>query len=69
MTDFDSTGRLKIYVERIVRPISANYARKDKMREELLAHLTALYEEEMSGESEDGVADARARAARKEPRQ
>lgn len=33
-------------VERIVRPVPANVPRKRKMREELLAHLTAIYGEE-----------------------
>ena len=32
---------LKIVVERAVRPVRATLARKRKMREELLAHLTA----------------------------
>ena len=34
------------FVERIVRPLRATVARKRKMREELLAHFTAVYEEE-----------------------
>ena len=34
-------------VERVVRPVRAGVSRKRKMREELLAHLTAIYEEEM----------------------
>jgi ATP-dependent Clp protease ATP-binding subunit ClpC len=35
------------FVERIVRPVRANTARKRKMRDELLAHLTAIYDEEL----------------------
>lgn len=35
-------------VERAVRPVRAATARKRKMREELLAHLTAIYEEELT---------------------
>lgn len=34
-------------VERTVRPVHASVARKRKMREELLAHLTGIYEEEL----------------------
>ena len=37
---------LKIVVERAVRPVRATMARKRQMREELLAHLTAIFEEE-----------------------
>jgi Clp amino terminal domain, pathogenicity island component len=35
-------------VERTVRPIHASLAKKRKMREELLAHLTGIYEEELA---------------------
>jgi ClpA/ClpB-like protein len=35
-------------VERAVRPVRASQPRKRKMREELLAHLTAIYEEEQA---------------------
>jgi hypothetical protein len=38
--------QLKIIVERVVRPVRATYSRKRQMREELLAHLTAVFEEE-----------------------
>jgi ATP-dependent Clp protease ATP-binding subunit ClpC len=37
---------LKIVVERTVRPVRATMARKRKMREELLAHLVSIFEEE-----------------------
>jgi hypothetical protein len=37
---------LKILVERAVRPVRASTSRKRKMREELLAHVTAVFEEE-----------------------
>ena len=37
---------LKIIVERVVRPVRATTHRKRKMREELLAHVTAVFEEE-----------------------
>jgi hypothetical protein len=38
--------RLKILVERAVRPVRASTARKRKMREELLAHVVGVFEEE-----------------------
>jgi hypothetical protein len=38
--------QLKILVERVVRPVRATTSRKRKMREELLAHVTAVFEEE-----------------------
>ncbi|MGD0382189.1 MAG: hypothetical protein ABSA77_01625 [Thermoguttaceae bacterium] len=37
---------LMIEVERAVRPVRASQARKLRMREELLAHLTAIFEDE-----------------------
>ena len=39
-------NELKSVVERAVRPVRATIARKRQMREELLAHLTAIFEEE-----------------------
>jgi hypothetical protein len=45
---------LRIHVERIVRPIRASVPRKNKMREELLAHLrTAFDEERVDAATED----------------
>lgn len=44
---------LRVHVERIVRPIRASNARKDQWREELLAHLTRLYDEERARTSDD----------------
>ena len=38
--------RLKVLVERAVRPVRASAARKRKMREELLAHVVGVFEEE-----------------------
>jgi hypothetical protein len=38
--------RLKIIVERAVRPVGASTGRKRKMREELLAHVVGVFEEE-----------------------
>jgi hypothetical protein len=40
--------QLKIIVERSVRPVRASTYRKRTMREELLAHLSAAYEEELA---------------------
>lgn len=40
---------LKICVERTVRPVTASETRKDRMREELLRHLTDIYEQELAG--------------------
>jgi len=39
---------LKTMVERVVRPLPASAARKWRMREELLAHVTAVFEEEVA---------------------
>jgi hypothetical protein len=39
-------AQLKILVERAVRPVQASTSRKQKMREELLAHVAAVFEEE-----------------------
>lgn len=52
-----------VLVERAVRPIAAGTGRKLRMREELLAHLTGVYEEELARLG-DGAA-ARAEAARR----
>ncbi len=38
--------RLKVIVERAVRPVRASAARRRKMREELLAHVVGVFEEE-----------------------
>lgn len=37
-----------VQVERAVRPVRAGARRKDRMREELLAHLASIYEEEFA---------------------
>ena len=39
---------LRVHVERVVRPIRASSIRKDRMREELLGHLTRLFDEELA---------------------
>lgn len=52
--------RLMKQVERAVRPVRAGRRRKLAMREELLAHLTALYEEERDKLADDAAALAAA---------
>src|SRR5262245_315933 len=47
---------LKILVERAVRPVEASTPRKRKMREELLAHVTAVFEEEAASVGEERLA-------------
>ena len=39
--------KLKVIVERAVRPVKASLACKMKMREELLAHITAVFDDEL----------------------
>jgi hypothetical protein len=55
--------RLMKHVERAVRPVRADRNRKLQMREELLAHLTALVDEERqrTGDDEAALAAAAAR--------
>src|SRR5258707_1224665 len=48
--------QLKIIVERAVRPIRASTSRKRKMREELLAHLSGVFEEESAKLGDDRAA-------------
>jgi hypothetical protein len=47
MNEFSLT-QLKIIVERAVRPVRASTLRKRKMREELLAHASGVFEEEFA---------------------
>jgi hypothetical protein len=53
-------NELMIQVERVVRPLRASGQRKDRLREELLAHLTCIYEEELARCGEAGAARAAA---------
>ncbi len=46
MTDA-TLKELKVVVERAVQPIRATMARKRQMREELLAHLVSVFEQEI----------------------
>jgi hypothetical protein len=47
---------LMILVERSVRPVHASTAKKQKMREELLAHVTSVFEEELANQGSDRLA-------------
>jgi hypothetical protein len=60
MNDLTLT-QLKIIVERAVRPVRATTSRKKKMREELLSHVAAIFEEEAKV-GDDSVALARTAA-------
>lgn len=55
MNDSNLT-RLKVIVERAVRPVRASTYRKRKMREELLAHVSAVFEEESARLGDDSAA-------------
>ncbi len=52
--------QLKVHVERIVHSIRASARRKDKMREELLAHLTGTLEQELANGGDENSALERA---------
>jgi hypothetical protein len=51
--------QLKVIVERAVRPIRAGLRRKQRMREELLAHVTAVFGEELARIGDEATALAR----------
>jgi hypothetical protein len=46
----------KIIVERAVRPVRASVSRKQKMREEILAHVSSVFEEEAARLGDDRAA-------------
>jgi hypothetical protein len=48
--------QLKVIVERAVRPVRASTSRKRKMREELLAHVSVVFEEEFAQLGDDRAA-------------
>jgi hypothetical protein len=48
--------QLQIVVERAVRPVRAGARRKDRMREELLAHLTGIYDQERARHGDETAA-------------
>jgi hypothetical protein len=51
--------QLKILVERAVRPVTASTARKRKIREELLAHVSGVFEEELARLGDERAASER----------
>ncbi len=58
---------LRISVERIVRPLHASELRKDRIREELLSHITAAFDEERAAGFAEPEAAARAAQRLREP--
>jgi ATP-dependent Clp protease ATP-binding subunit ClpC len=60
---------LKRVVEQAVRPVRATMARKRRMREELLAHLTAIFEEEAETLGNDQAALDQAKRRFGDPRE
>jgi hypothetical protein len=56
-----------VHVERIVRPIVARDGRKDRMREELLAHLETHFEQNRERSADEGAARAQAIASLGDP--
>ncbi len=54
--------RFKLAVERAVRPLAATFERKRALREELLAHLMSVYDEEFQRSSTSEAASDRALA-------
>jgi hypothetical protein len=59
MNEFTLT-QLRILVERAVRPVRASTAHKRKVREELLAHVSAVFDEELSSLGDERAALERA---------
>ncbi len=51
--------QLKVLVERAVRPVRAALRNKQKMREEMLAHVIAVFEQELHETGDEAVALAR----------
>lgn len=59
MTTASQTA-LKVIVERAARPVQATHERKKRMREELLSHVTEVFEEELAVSSNEAAAVAAA---------
>jgi hypothetical protein len=55
MNDATLTG-LKVLVERAVRPVRASFARKNRMRQELLAHVGDVFDEEVARDKDEPAA-------------
>jgi len=62
-------SELKIVVERAVRPVRATLARKRGMREELLAHLVSIFEEESKTDGDEQAALEQAKQRFGDPRE
>jgi hypothetical protein len=62
-------NKLMVLVERAVRPVRTNFSRKRQMREELLAHVTAIFEEEVEKSGDEGTALERTRQRFGDPRE
>jgi hypothetical protein len=60
---------LKIVIERAVRPVRASTARKRRMREELLAHLASIFDEEREKLGDEQAAFSAARQRFGDPRE
>ena len=58
--DAEVQRQLRVAVERCVRPVRAACLRKDRMRRELLSHLTEVYAQERARGGDDAEAAARA---------
>jgi hypothetical protein len=65
----DILTKLKVLVERAVRPVRASVTRKRHMRKELLAHLMAVYEEEAAKHDDRQTPLARAKQRFGDPRE
>ena len=65
----ETLTQLKVAVERAVRPVRATFARKRKMREELLAHLVSIFEEETERVGDEQAALAGAKRRFGDPRE
>ena len=62
-------AEMKVVVERAVRPLRATMARKRRMREELLAHLVATFEEEVKHRGDEQAALEQAKRRFGDPRE
>lgn len=60
---------MRVEVERAVRPVRAGDAQKLRMREDLLDHLTAIYDEELERLGDEAAALARAKERFGDPRE
>jgi hypothetical protein len=52
----ETRTKLMVLVERAVRPVRASVSRKREMREELLAHVTGIFEEQVEKSGDERIA-------------